>query len=181
MLPSRWRQLGMAGRGRCLVLACCADARRRGVPRGVRTIRTASRVGAGLALPARHRPRAATERGARLGAIADVPGPVRAARRCRRSWSCCAGPPRCKLRGGPQSLIGVSADGVTVARVLVPLNAETVELIAHEFEHVLEYLDGVSDRHRSGVTLGDGYETERAIKAGLRVAREVRASGQAVR
>ena len=80
-----------------------------------------------------------------------------------------------------ESLIGGSADGVTVARVLVPLNAETVELIAHELEHVLEYLDGVSDRHRSGVTLGDGYETERAIKAGLRVAREVRASGQAVR
>ncbi len=80
-----------------------------------------------------------------------------------------------------ESLIGVAADGVTVARVLVPLNAETVELIAHELEHVLEYLDGVSDRHRSGVTLGDGYETERAIKAGLRVAREVSASAQAVR
>jgi hypothetical protein len=85
------------------------------------------------------------------------------------------------------SEIGVSADGVTVARVLVRLNAETVELIAHELEHVLEHLDGVNlvakaDRHRSGVLLsGDAYETDRAIEAGQRVAREVRDSVRTMR
>ena len=173
------RALGMAGRGRwCHRLL--RDARRRSVPRGVHTIRAATRAGAGLALPAGHRPRPETERGARLDAIADDPGPVRAARRRRHPGRAAPGHLGTSSRRA-ESLIGVSADGVTVARVLVPLTAETVELIAHELEHVLEYLDGVSDRHRSGVTLGDGYETERAIKAGQRVAREVRASAQAVR
>jgi hypothetical protein len=86
-----------------------------------------------------------------------------------------------------ESVIGVSADGITVARVLVRLNAETVELIAHELEHVLEHLDGVglataATRHRSGVTVeGNAYETERAIKAGQRVAREVRDRTRAAR
>jgi hypothetical protein len=79
-----------------------------------------------------------------------------------------------------QSTIGVSGDGVTIARVLVRVNADTIELIAHELEHILERLDGVNlaeraSRHRSSVTLyGDAYETDRAIDAGRRVAREVR-------
>jgi hypothetical protein len=78
-----------------------------------------------------------------------------------------------------ESLIGVSADGTTVARVLVRPNADTIELIAHELEHVLEHVDGVklssmSGRHRSGVTVeGSAYETDRAIAMGHRVAREV--------
>ena len=75
-----------------------------------------------------------------------------------------------------QSVIGVTADGATVARVLVRLNADTVEAIAHEFEHVLEYLEGV-DHRRSGTMLShDAYETDRAMDAGTRVAREVRDS-----
>jgi hypothetical protein len=84
-----------------------------------------------------------------------------------------------------QSQIGISADGTLVAQVLVRLNTGTVELIAHELEHVLEHLDGVdlavkASHNRSGVTLaGDAYETERAIEAGQRVAREVRASQRA--
>ena len=81
-----------------------------------------------------------------------------------------------------QSRIGVSADGVTVAHVLVRLSADTVEHIGHEFEHVLEYVEKVNLRetlahHRSGVTeSGVGYETDRAVDAGMRVAREVRDS-----
>ena len=75
-----------------------------------------------------------------------------------------------------QSVIGVTEDGATVARVLVRLSADTVEAIAHEFEHVLEYLEGV-DHRRSGTMLShDAYETDRAMDAGTRVAREVRDS-----
>ena len=81
-----------------------------------------------------------------------------------------------------QSRIGTSADGVTVAHVLVRLSADTFENIGHEFEHVLEYLERVNLRkalahHRSGVTVsGVGYETDRAVAAGTRVARDVRDS-----
>jgi hypothetical protein len=54
-------------------------------------------------------------------------------------------------------------------------------LIAHEFEHILEQLDGVdlpsmAARAATGVRLVHGsrhFETERAIAAGLRVAEEV--------
>ena len=75
-----------------------------------------------------------------------------------------------------QSVIGVTEDGATVARVLVLVRSstDTVEAIAHEFEHVQEYLEGV-DHRRSGTMLAhDAYETDRAIDAGTRVAREVR-------
>jgi hypothetical protein len=75
-----------------------------------------------------------------------------------------------------QSVIGVTEDGATVARVRVRASADTVEAIAHEFEHVLEYLEGV-DHRRSGTMLShDAYETDRAMDAGTRVAREVRDS-----
>ena len=86
-----------------------------------------------------------------------------------------------------QSRIGVSADGVTVAQVLVRMSADTLEHIGHELEHVLEYLDKVNLREklahlRSGVTVSDvGYETDRAIDAGRRVAREVRDSQRSQR
>ena len=40
--------------------------------------------------------------------------------------------------------ISVSSDGSVVARVDVPLNARTLELVAHELEHVLEQVDGVN-------------------------------------
>jgi hypothetical protein len=69
------------------------------------------------------------------------------------------------------------------ATVTVPPTDRPAELIAHEFEHVLEQLDGVdllalSRVRRSGVReceCGhiDAFETTRAIKTGLRVSREV--------
>jgi hypothetical protein len=81
-----------------------------------------------------------------------------------------------QIRRQAQSVIGVTEDGATVARVLVRSSADTVEAIAHEFEHVLEYLEGV-DHRRSGTMLShDAYETDRAMDAGTRVAREVRDS-----
>jgi hypothetical protein len=81
-----------------------------------------------------------------------------------------------QIRRQAQSEIGVTRDGATVARVLVRSSGDTVEHIAHEFEHVLEYLEGV-DHRRSGTMLShDAYETDRAMDAGTRVAREVRES-----
>jgi hypothetical protein len=70
-------------------------------------------------------------------------------------------------------------DGVTIARTRVRPSAHAEELIAHELEHVVEYLEGVQflmEAHRgsSRVSLSGGaYETQRAIDAGHRVAQEV--------
>ena len=70
-------------------------------------------------------------------------------------------------------------EGVTIARARVRPGRNTIELIAHELEHVLEHLQGVSllmESSRGGgrVTLSGGaYETQRALDAGRRVAQEV--------
>jgi hypothetical protein len=78
-----------------------------------------------------------------------------------------------------ESCIGLAAGGVIVARVRVRHGGDTAELIAHELEHVLERVEGVkhlmeASRGRSDVTLiGGAFETQRAIDAGRRVAREV--------
>lgn len=79
-----------------------------------------------------------------------------------------------------ESRIGVLASGRVVARMRVRDGRESVEIIGHELEHVLERLDGVSLqldalRSASGTTLSGGaYETRRAQDAGRRVAKEVR-------
>jgi hypothetical protein len=76
--------------------------------------------------------------------------------------------------------IGIDAAGVVVATVSVPLDERTLELLAHELEHVVERatgtdLVGESRRRDSGIWRGSGgFETHRAIEAGRRVAREVR-------
>ena len=78
-----------------------------------------------------------------------------------------------------ESRIGLQ-DGRVVARVRVRAGRESVEVIAHELEHVLERIDGVqlaldSMRRGSGTTLAGGaYETRRATDAGRQVAKEVR-------
>lgn len=71
---------------------------------------------------------------------------------------------------------GIEAD------VLIDALGDAVLLIAHEFEHIIEQLDGVdlaamAARSATGVSArpDDGqYETERAVAAGHRVAQEVR-------
>jgi len=79
-----------------------------------------------------------------------------------------------------ESRIGVLGNGHVVARVRVRFGRESVEIIAHELEHVLERLDGVqlpldALRPGSGTTLyGGAYETRRATDAGRQVAKEVR-------
>jgi hypothetical protein len=74
-------------------------------------------------------------------------------------------------------------DGRRYATVEIEALHDPVELIAHEIEHVIEWLDGVDLRARAalpgtGVHLCDGgngaFETIRATRAGLAVAEEVR-------
>lgn len=73
------------------------------------------------------------------------------------------------------------AGGTIEADVQIGPTAEPAQLIAHEFEHILEQLDGVdlpsmATRAATGVHLvrGSGhFETDRAIAAGRRVAEEV--------
>jgi hypothetical protein len=78
--------------------------------------------------------------------------------------------------------IEMSAQGTVFARVRVRLgrDANIVELIAHEIEHVLERVEGINllmewRRGGSNVRLlsGGALETGRAIDVGRRVAREV--------
>jgi len=63
------------------------------------------------------------------------------------------------------------------AQIVLASPSDTVELIAHELEHLIEQLDGadVSDRRVVAGTHSSGhaYESGRAIEAGQRVAREV--------
>ncbi|HEX2341601.1 MAG TPA: hypothetical protein VHI98_14080 [Vicinamibacterales bacterium] len=68
----------------------------------------------------------------------------------------------------------------TTAVVELPPFGDHVELIAHEFEHIVEQLEGVELRRlandpSAGVhDLQYAYETERAYKVGQQVARECR-------
>jgi hypothetical protein len=75
----------------------------------------------------------------------------------------------------------VSAAGHLVARIYLGPSIGFEELVAHEFEHVLEQLDGVdlaalSRRPSSGVSQVEGsrFETVRAVTIGRQVAEELR-------
>jgi hypothetical protein len=80
------------------------------------------------------------------------------------------------------------ADGTRQVTISIVAGPRTIELIAHEFEHVIEQIDGIDLRHKatlraSGVrTCECGhvamYETDRAIAAGLQVARQVSDGGR---
>jgi hypothetical protein len=70
--------------------------------------------------------------------------------------------------------------GLTVADVEIPAASQLVELLAHEFEHIAEYVEGVDlkalvrDRPREAYSLRDGsFETARAVRAGRVAAAEV--------
>jgi hypothetical protein len=79
-----------------------------------------------------------------------------------------------------QTRIHRTNDGATIAYARVRPGAESVELIAHELEHVIEYVDGIKflmEAHpgTSRVKLSGGaFETQRAIDTVRRVAQEVR-------
>lgn len=80
---------------------------------------------------------------------------------------------------------GGTARQITISVVAGP---RTAELIAHEFEHIVEQLDGVDLRQKAALRAtgvrtcdcGDTemFETERAIAVGQQVAREVVESGR---
>jgi hypothetical protein len=78
------------------------------------------------------------------------------------------------------SRITVSEDGGILGRIRINAGSRVLEHLGHEFEHVVERVQGVnllmeSQRGGSRVVLGPGtYETQRAIDAGIRVAEEVR-------
>jgi hypothetical protein len=70
--------------------------------------------------------------------------------------------------------------GITVADVEIPAASPVVELLAHEFEHIAEYVQGVDLKTLSqkcpgeAFQLRDGsFETQRAVQAGRAVAHEV--------
>jgi len=80
-----------------------------------------------------------------------------------------------------------SDSGGLSAAIDVPALDDDVELIAHELEHIIEQLDEIdlitaAKRTNSGVMLSAQdqpvFETRRAIRIGLLVAREVRRSEQ---
>jgi hypothetical protein len=81
--------------------------------------------------------------------------------------------------------ISVTPEGLIVGRMRVRRGSRSVELIAHELEHVLERVEGFkflmeARRGRAGVMLIAGaFETRRAIDAGKRVAREVEGAERA--
>jgi hypothetical protein len=83
--------------------------------------------------------------------------------------------------GGAITIIRRNAPGRLEASVRLMGQGDLVELIAHEFEHILEQLDDVdlaamASRMGTGVRAasdGGHFETERAIAAGRIVAREV--------
>jgi hypothetical protein len=72
------------------------------------------------------------------------------------------------------------SNGRVQAIVQIAPSARTVELIAHEIEHIIEQLDGIDLRFKSRLRSSgvrrtwdfDAYETTRAIVTGQRVARE---------
>ena len=77
--------------------------------------------------------------------------------------------------------------GVVVARVKLPPLGDTIVLMAHELQHVIERTRGLdfpveAKRAGSGVwlTLG-GYETQGAVDVSRRVAKELNAHARAAR
>ncbi len=71
-------------------------------------------------------------------------------------------------------------DGVVVATLAVPPGAQAIELIAHEFQHVIEMgrgfdFEAEAKRPGSGVYRAFwGFETQAALDAGHQVAKELR-------
>ena len=78
--------------------------------------------------------------------------------------------------------IGRDSNRVIVAIISVPPVSDVIELVAHELEHVLEWVDGrdlpgEARRRGSGVwSAFGGFETQRAIDTGRQAAREVEES-----
>jgi hypothetical protein len=92
-----------------------------------------------------------------------------------------------RLTGSVRAISQISrqSGGGIVARLTLHPYDNDIEMIAHEFEHIIEQLDGVDLAARArlaqtGVTdtgrRGDMFETMRAQRMGLKVASELRPS-----
>ena len=90
-----------------------------------------------------------------------------------------------RLPGGVRAITEISrqSGGAIVARVTLHPFDNDIEMIAHEFEHIIEQLDDVNlaakaRRARSGVRVidsaGEKFETRRALQMGLKVVQEFR-------
>jgi hypothetical protein len=80
-------------------------------------------------------------------------------------------------RARAQTIIDRYESGAVRADVSLVFADDYVELIAHEFEHILEQVEGVRLRdeiklHRAWLTGTGAYETQRAFDAGVRVRQE---------
>ena len=76
-----------------------------------------------------------------------------------------------------ETVINRHEAGALRAAITLRPTDDYIELIAHEFEHILEQVEGVNLRaevlaHRAWLTEDGAYETRRASEAGLRVRRE---------
>jgi hypothetical protein len=95
---------------------------------------------------------------------------------------------RLEIRGAPSrkdvratTKLTQHGSGRVSALIEIGVRHDVEELIAHEFEHVIEQLDGIdlaahAKRRHSGVTslhAADVYETTRAKRAGLKVVSEL--------
>jgi hypothetical protein len=75
--------------------------------------------------------------------------------------------------------IATFPDGTTRVSIDVPVSRDLPELMAHEFEHVIEHIDGIRQRAAAPASRGliqvggDAYESKRAIVAGRAAAMEV--------
>ena len=73
--------------------------------------------------------------------------------------------------------------GAIVAAIDIAPFGDPAEWLAHEFEHLIEQLDGVNlrelERRRQGAWQSGNqmFETERAVRVGRRVLREMRETG----
>ncbi len=79
--------------------------------------------------------------------------------------------------GRAQTIINRYDAGGIRAEVILRFGEDYFELLAHEFEHILEQVDGVSlphevALHRAWVTPTGAFETRRAADAGVRARQE---------
>jgi hypothetical protein len=76
--------------------------------------------------------------------------------------------------------ISINHGRASLADIVLMSPADTVELIAHEIEHVVEVLEGVrlTDHGCKGSSMGHARESCRAVETGRQVAAEVYAAEQ---
>ena len=76
--------------------------------------------------------------------------------------------------------IFINPGRASLADMVLMSPADTVELIAHEIEHVIEALEGIrlTEQGCKGSSMGHARESCRAVEAGRQVAAEVQAARQ---